>query len=171
MLTRYLHANNTREYVDVSPDVENNLNSRRHRIIGMAPNEVTAENESEVYAKSVASAKSPKTKFKVGDRVRISRIKQFGEKAHRGGWTMEIYKIAKINLKNPITSYGLEDLYDEEIKGKFYGEELQKVDEPEFYRIDKVLKTKTVGRRKRYLVTFVGYSKPAWVDDLKRIKK
>ena len=169
LITRYLHANNTHSYLQVLPKIERNLNSRRHRIIGMTPLEVNALNESRVYSESIKSKKIAQ-KFAVGDRVRISRVKAFGEKAHRGGWTLEIYKVWSVNAKNPVPSYTLTDLDNEPIQGKFYNEELQKVVEPEFYPVEKVIKTRKVGKRTQYLVSFRGYSgKPYWVDELKNL--
>jgi len=169
-LTRYMHAHNTHEYVKVLPDIERNLNSRRHRILGMSPLEVNALNESEIYARSIKSEKR-RALFSVGDAVRISRVKAaVGEKSHRGGWTLEIYKVSAVNVKNPVPSYDIVDCDGEAIEGKFYNEELQKVEEPEFYPVDKILKTKKVGKNTRYLVTFRGYSgKPAWVNDIKKV--
>ena len=68
--------------------------------------------------------KIKKPKFKVGDRVRITKKKGKFEKGYTTRWTKEIFVINKILNTNPIT-YTIKDLKGEEIKGSFYEQELQ----------------------------------------------
>ena len=65
------------------------------------------------------------SKFKVGDRVRISRYKNIFAKGYAPNWSSEIFIVDKINVAVPDT-YNLKDLNDEEIIGSFYDKELQK---------------------------------------------
>ena len=58
------------------------------------------------------------SKFKVGDRVRISRYKNTFAKGYAPNWSSEIFIVNKINDTVPYT-YNLKDLNDEEIIGKF----------------------------------------------------
>ena len=70
---------------------------------------------------------SSKPKFKVGDRVRISKYKRKTfDKGYTPNWTEEIFTVDKIQYSNPIT-YKLKDLNDEELQGSFYEPELLKV--------------------------------------------
>ena len=80
-------------------------------------------------------------KFKVGDKVRISKIKKTFEKGYTPNFTIEIFKIDKILPSVPIT-YTLTDLQDEEISGTFYEQEIQKISESAepIYRIEKIVK-------------------------------
>ena len=55
-------------------------------------------------------------KIKIGETVRISRIKGIFEHGFLPNWTEQIYKIHKINKSEPVT-YTLEDLKDEIIEG------------------------------------------------------
>ena len=64
------------------------------------------------------------SKFKVGDRVRISRYKNIFAKGYAPNSGSEIFIADKINAV-PYT-YNLKDLNDEEIIGSFYDRELQK---------------------------------------------
>ena len=64
-------------------------------------------------------------RFKVGDRVRISKIKNIFAEGYTSNWSTEIFIINKINDTVPYT-YNLKDLNDEEIIGSFYNIELQK---------------------------------------------
>ncbi len=169
MIMRYLHFNNSRRYVHILDAVERNLNGRIHRIIGMAPSDVNPLNETKVFEKSIRTI-GTRVKFKIGDHVRISRIKGRWDKAHRGSWSREIYSIYKTD-KNVVRGYHLKDLEEEKISGKFFAEELQRVTLPDFFEIEDIIETKKVGKVTKYLVTFKGYPpKPMWVTDLKKIK-
>ena len=67
-----------------------------------------------------------KSKFKVGNRVRIFQWKSHFEKGHTAKWTQEIFIVRKVNNIVPVT-YELED-EGEEIVGRFYENELQHTD-------------------------------------------
>lgn len=93
----------------------------------MKPSEVCKDNESIVFKNLFPkeNLKPLKIKFKVGDRVRITKyIKTFNNK-FSNNWTREIFVVSKIVLTRPVT-YKIEALNGEEIKGSFYNEELQK---------------------------------------------
>ena len=66
-----------------------------------------------------------RSRFKVGDRVRISKFKNIFAKGYTPNWSKEIFIVNKINHTVPYT-YDLKDLNDEEIIGSFYDQELQK---------------------------------------------
>ena len=65
------------------------------------------------------------SKFKEGDRVRISKFKNIFAKGYTPKWSKEIFIVDKINDTIPYT-YNLKDLNGEEIIGSFYDRELQK---------------------------------------------
>ena len=77
-------------------------------------------------------------KFKVGDRVRISKYKNIFAKGYTPNWSEAVFVIKKIKNTVPWT-YVINDLKDEEIMGTFYEKELQKASQEEF-RIEKVIK-------------------------------
>ena len=80
-----------------------------------------------------------KPKFKVGDKVRISKYKRKTfDKGYTPNWTEEIFTVDKIQYTNPIT-YKIKDLTTEEIKGKFYEPELMKAKQ-DVFRIEKVIR-------------------------------
>ena len=64
------------------------------------------------------------SKFKVGDRFRISKFKNIFAKGYAPNWSSEIFFVDKVNDTVPYT-YNLNDLNDEEIIGSFYDKELQ----------------------------------------------
>ena len=65
------------------------------------------------------------SRFKVGDRVRISKFKNIFAKGYTPNWSKEIFIVDKINDTAPYT-YNLKDLNEEEIIGSFYARDLQK---------------------------------------------
>ena len=71
-----------------------------------------------------------KLKFKIGDKVRISRKDIPFQKVYKPQFTDEIFKISKISTKKP-HSYIIKDLDKEEILGTFYEKELRKLKRPD----------------------------------------
>ena len=66
-----------------------------------------------------------RSRFKVGEIVRISRFKNIFAKGYTTNWSREIFIVNKINDTVPYT-YNIKDLNNEEIIGSFYDRELQK---------------------------------------------
>ena len=64
-------------------------------------------------------------KFKVGDRVRISKYKNIFAKRYVPNWSEEVFVIKKVKNTVPWT-YVIDDLNGEEIIGTFHEKELQK---------------------------------------------
>ena len=88
----------------------------------MTPTEAcNKKNEGVVYFNLYGDMEqsSYKPKFKIVDKVRISKYKR--KTFHKGytpNWTEEIFTVDKIQYTNPIT-YTLKDLNDKEIQGSF----------------------------------------------------
>jgi hypothetical protein len=51
----------------------------------------------------------------------------------------------------------VQDYNGEEVIGSFYLQEVQLVDKPRVYRIEYIVKERTVRRKKEYLVKWLGY--------------
>ena len=64
------------------------------------------------------------SRVKEGDHVRMSRKKHMFEKEHAATWTEEIFKIKEVIYKSTPPTFIIEDLLGEEIKDKFYKEQL-----------------------------------------------
>ena len=121
---------------DALEHIVNKYNNKIHRTIKMKPIDVTSDSYAEYN--EIANKKNPK--FKVGDRVRISKYKNIFAKRHAPNWSEEVFVINKIKNTVPWT-YVINDLNGEEIIGSFYEKQLQKTNQKEF-RIEKVLKRK-----------------------------
>lgn len=124
---KYFTANETTKYYDVLDNLVKDYNNTVHSSIKMTPVEASKlENELIVYKNLYPENgdKVKKPKFKVGDRVRITKKKGKFEKGYTTRWTREIFVIEKVLKTNPVT-YKIKDLKDEKIEGSFYEQELQ----------------------------------------------
>ena len=119
-LYKHVTATGKNVYYDVLDDVVNKYNNTKHSTIEMKP--IDVKNNKRVY---IDEHNEKDSKFKVGDRVRISRYKNIFAKRYAPKWSSEIFIDNKINDTVPYT-YNLKDLNDEEIIGSFYDKELQK---------------------------------------------
>ena len=106
-------------YYDVLDDAVNKYNNTKHSTIKMKP--IDVKNNKRVYTDEHNEKDS---RFKVGDRVRISKFKNIFGKGYTPNWSKEIFIVDKINDTEPYT-YNLKDLNDEEIIGSFYDKELR----------------------------------------------
>ena len=104
----------------VLDDVVNEYNNTKHNTIKMKPKDV--RDNKRVY---IDEHNEKDSRFKVGDRVRLSRLKNIFAKGYTPNWSKETFIVDKINDTVPYT-YNLKDLNDEEIIGSFYDRELQK---------------------------------------------
>ena len=169
---RYMHEKHTRRYVDVLEDMVASYNETYHGAIKRAPVDVNTKNEGEVLGslyghlwKQNASGKELKTK--VGDFVRISRVKGVFSKGFIGNWTEEIFVVDKVIHSKPHILYKLKDWSNEPIDGSFYEHEIQIVDKDldGFWKVEKVLHSRTRRGQKEHFVKWEGYpdSMNSWV--------
>ena len=118
----YKHMTTTGKsiYYDVLDDILNEYNNNKHNTIKMKP--IDVGDNKRVY---IDEHNEKDSRFKVGDRVRISKFKNIFAKGYTPNWSKEIFLVDKINDAVPYT-YNIKDLNDEEIIGSFYDRELQK---------------------------------------------
>ena len=128
---KYFTAHDTTKYYDILDELVSDYNNTVHSSIKMTPVEASKlENESTVYENlypEKEEEKIKKPKFKVGDRVRIAKLKSKFEKGYTTRWRREIFVIEEVLNTDPVT-YKVKDLKDEEVKGSFYEQELQHTD-------------------------------------------
>ena len=88
----------------------------------MKPKDVGRDN----FTEYVEEFNKKDPKFKLNDRVRISKWKNVFAKGYTSNWSKEIFIISKIKNTVPWT-YEIDDLNVERIVGSFYEKELQKI--------------------------------------------
>jgi len=112
-------AKHTRRYADVLQDLVHANNNSYHSSIGMAPADVTPDNEDVVRERLyLIQTKSLDWKFKVGDKVRIAMQRRPFQKGYIGNWSEEIFVVASRMPTAPVT-YTLKDLAGDDTKGTF----------------------------------------------------
>ena len=89
-------------------------------------------------------------KFRVGDRVRISKAKRHFEKGYMANWTEELFMIVDAHRTDPPV-YRLVDWHGDKLDGTFNEPELQKVVVPKgkMYRVESVLRLRNNPSLKR----------------------
>ena len=164
---RYFTKRQTWRYVDVLPALMRSYNNTRHRMIGMAPSQVNAQNQEEVWQRLYGHDGKGVPKLHVSDRVRVSKYKRTFEKGYETNWSEELFTVHEVHPSDPPV-YRLRDDLGEVLEGTFYELELQKVTVPfdKVYRVEAVLKRRTVGKRKEALVKWFGYGSyfNSWID-------
>ena len=119
-LYKHIMATGKNVYYDVLDDVVNECNNTKHNTIKMRPKDV--RDNKRVY---IDEHNGKNSRFKVSDRIRISKFKNIFARGYTSNWSRDIFIVNKINDTVPYT-YNLKDLNGEEIIGSFYDRELQK---------------------------------------------
>jgi len=96
----------------------------------MSPDKVTEAKETNLWWKMywpitvLSESKSKKVRkpfrFKVGDKVRITYIRNIFTREYDEKWTGGIFKVSQRILRGGLPIYRLKNFHDEEIKGTFY---------------------------------------------------
>ena len=153
---KYFTAKNTLTYINVLPQLVSSYNNTYHRSIKMKPSQVTKKNVTKakvwdtLYGDDVQ--KPVRYKFKVGDRVRISKVKRMFEKSYLPNFTEEIFTVYK-RMTRQVPVYKLKDDAGEILDGTFYEPELQKIiKNDDVYRVEKILQKR---KRKGIVEYFV----------------
>jgi hypothetical protein len=174
-----MSKNNTHKWIDVLNELTESYNKSYHRSIGKAPGDVTKKDEIKLWRKmydpivkvdvkketkkkkKVNYIPRVKFKFKVMDIVRVAYEKVNFAKHYDESFSRELYYIMNMESKGGVEMYFLSDYDKDEVKGKFYSNELQKVtmNEDHEFIIDKVIKTIGSGKNKKALVRWWGWSK------------
>jgi hypothetical protein len=168
-LNRYFTFTGKKVWHSALGELISTYNKSPHRGINkIAPQNVTAENEMALWqsqntTKQAPAPPTPST-IKVHDYCRISRDRGAFLKNFDQNWSEEIFQIIAIDSSTSPVMYYLHDLKGEQIKGKFYKQELQVVAAPsDVYRIEKVLQTRGRGKHKQHLVKWYGYKEKSWI--------
>jgi len=166
---KYFTSVQNKNWIKIIDELVYSYNNTYHRSIKTTPNSVNKKNQQEIFlnlygfqaknTKSLPEIYLKKLYFQINDKVRITKIKNTFDKAYLKGWTTEIFIIDKVIATSPVT-FKLKDLLEEEIKGSFYKEELQLVNnQTKTIQIQKILKRKTINKIPYLFVRWFGYSR------------
>ena len=132
---KYMTAISKNVYINKLDDIVKEYNNTYHTLIKMKP--VDVKDNTYIDFKKEVNDKNPK--FKVGDRVRISKYKNIFAKGYMPNWSEEIFIIKKNKNTLPWT-YVMNNLNGDKIIGTFYENEVQGTMNE--FRIEKVIKRK-----------------------------
>ena len=162
---RYFSYKQSYRYIDKLQSFTKGYNDTIHSTIDMPPADVNKANEETVRISTfLANHKETSTKlkhfrfkFKIGDRVRITHLRNIFTREYDEKWTGEIFTIAQRFWRQGVPVYRIKDYNGEDIKGTFYQSELQKVtlNDNDLWKVEKVLRTKGKGQNKQYFVKWL----------------
>ena len=175
---RYMTYKMSNHYTDHLQDFADNYNGSYHRTIGMAPKTVTKSKETELWWRMYWHKKQNLTgkakvirkpfRFKLGDHVRITYIRNPFTREYDEKWTGEIFKISQRILRGGLPVYRIKDFNDDEIKGTFYQSELQKtsIKDDDMWKVETIIKSRGKGQNKQYFVKWLHWPKKfnSWIS-------
>ena len=162
-ICKYMTSISKKVYIDKLDDIVDEYSNTYHTTIKMKPIDV----KDNTYINTSEEINNKDPKFKVGNRVRISKYKNIFAKGYMPNWSQGVFIIKKV--KNTIPwIYVINDLNGEEIIGTFYEKELQKTSQEEF-RIEKVIRRKG----DKLYVNWKGYdnSVNSWIDKASLVQR
>ncbi len=128
---KYRMEYRTKKYMDQLENMVESLNNRYLKAIGCAPNEVTPENEVQIFHRRydhIFHHNMEPQKFSIGTycRIKINKTEAFS-KGYTPNFSDEIYQIIGTKKVLPVIRYVLADLDGNRISGSFYAESLYPV--------------------------------------------
>jgi transposase InsO family protein len=135
MMWKHFTIKGKQKWMKILPVIVNQYNNKIHSSIKITPAEASENPEKikEVIEKNnyenedKMTKRQNKPKYKVGDKVIIFKYKYKFTNGFVAKWTEEVFIVSEIVKTSP-TTYKIKDLEGEEIEGRFYANELQKVD-------------------------------------------
>ena len=159
---RFMAETDKVRYIDKLQNFVDIYNDHFHRFLQMSPREAEEKrNQKKVKMahnkkKKSLNKQKQKPRFKLGDKVRLSRIKNRMTRGYDTTYNYEIFEIYKINIDLPIPRYYVKQPETgEEIKGCFYANEIVLVRQHKYKII--ILKERKKRGKKEYLVKWKGY--------------
>lgn len=170
-LARLMTHQNTFQWVSALDDVTKSYNSSIHRSLGMAPKDVTKEDNRDLWQRQYMTGPNTPTNyaFEVGDAVRLSHVRWVFKREYDEHWTREIFFITERIMKQNIPCYKVKDVQNEPVSGIFYEQELQKTEyqEDAVYKIENIVRRRTRRGRREVLVKWLGWDKKhnTWIPE------
>lgn len=160
MFYRYRRGNPEKSVKRLTTNVVHNYNRLSHRYHGYRPIDVKGYVVNDILHKkinerqlTIAESKKRKKpfKFKIGQTVRTTKLRNVFDKGYRGIFTEEVFVVTRRFRRLPrldINLYHLKDLNNRPIENSIYYErELQKVELPPHLLIKRVLRRSKKGKK------------------------
>lgn len=164
-LFKYMYDKQSLRYIDVLQDIAASYNNTEHRSIGVAPSQVTKDNDLDLYMRvympyvNKTAKKQPQFSFNIGDTVRVAYKKETFSRSYNEQFSEELFTVTHRIPSTP-PRYILVDGLGDKIQGSFYGKELMLVPEDKHreYKIQEIVKYRKLrnGRREA-LIKWYGY--------------
>ena len=131
ILYKHFFIAENKEWVSILPEMMKQYNDTPHKGIGgLTPTKAHNLKDDEIRylydyeRREIPQKNVSKPIFKVGDHVRLSRVKSTFAKGYHQSWTTKVYIISKLINSIPWT-YNIVDSDGDEYMGGFYEKELQ----------------------------------------------
>lgn len=146
-LFRYFTHSNSYKYIDILQEIVHSYNHSVHSSLGIRPVDVTSENQEALwqqqYNSDTPDSSETVFKFRVKDKVRISKYSTVFTKSYLPLWSQEVFTISKRHNTIPPV-YSIQDDSGSIVQSTFYEPGLQKVKPTDkIYKIESVLGKKT----------------------------
>lgn len=164
---KHFTATGTWNWYNTISKIIYNYNHTKHKTIKCTPYEARM-NTSKIKSNIQINKKTLyKPKFKINDKVRISKYKHVFSKGYTPNWTTEIFTVSKILHTNPIT-YQLKDGSGNIILGGFYEQEIKLTDFPDTFLVERIIKKV----KDKMLVKWLGFdsSHNSWISSTDILK-
>ena len=164
-ISKYMTHNETYKWIDTLSKFTDSYNHSYHRSIKMTPSQARKETRYKVWQNQFNPQNQrefqqyKKYRFKLGDRVKVSYLRQAFSREYSEKWSTEIFTIADRKKNQGIPMYQLKDYDNDLIEGYFYEPELQKayIGDEVVYKVEKVIKTRKRKGRTEVLVKWKGW--------------
>jgi len=113
-ITQYMIENNTNKYHNVLNDIVDDYNNTIHSKTKLTPANIY--NDGVEYETRVYEVLQKKPNYRIGDYIRISRVKNTFEKGYTPNWSKEVFKIIDVDERQEPVMYQLENLLNEKLK-------------------------------------------------------
>ena len=168
-LWKYFSAQNTYKYLDILENLVKSYNNGVHSATGYKPSQnLTSEDKIRIRQKLYKRRKPFQGyHYNIDDHCRIKVERTKFKKGYLQNFSKEIFTIFNRKIRGNIAVYFLKDLNNVKLKGFFYTEELQKVQLPDTYRVEQILKKQQRKKSTFYFVKWEGYpdSFNSWVHE------
>jgi hypothetical protein len=173
-IQKYMTAKGTQSFIALLPQFIATYNKTMHHTIKMSPDDAVNAPEHVVFKnihgfadeRSLLKHMIAKPKLKENDTVRIPTQKGTFQKGYTPNFTDAVYTIDKAipSLRKPV--YRLKTHDNKVIKGNFYPEEVQRINNSDVYRVQ-ILAERKRGNKKEYRVHYVNFpdTEDQWVTE------